>query len=323
MRMSPLDMVTQLRFDGYTVEMLALEIDMLRSGSGTSTMANAVDAVAAVAAAVGHADDTLREELGKLGVAWESEGASIAQGVMAASADFAAEATDKLNGTAQVAFELSEAFSRALNTLPDSQTLRAGAEGLSAVDMLADLIGHETDHAAVVRAASTARDQAVDALNQLAGSCGEALSGIRPISEPGAIVLADGGPPRSPGGGAQAGYQAMAAAADAISDPDPEPGGTTTAPMAASPSPVERQSTTAAGESTHRSSGADGVAATAAAMGAAGIAGAVSAEPDRGRAAMPVTDGARPDFDVGTMAEEAEANAAAAIESGDDRRDTL
>ncbi len=236
MHPSALDKVRQLRFEGYTVGMLALEIDLLREGRGTGSMTNAVTALTSVATALRNTDETLRVELGKLGVEWQSDAASAAHDVMQTSADFAEDASGKLSESSQAAFGLSEAFQRALNTLPDSRTLREGAEGLSTMDVLADLIGHETDHAAKVRAASAARDQAVDALNQLASTCAEELASVRELGEPGAIVLDEGPlPPALPDDGALAGYQTMAAAAESVSGPEPRPGGLPTSPVQAGP----------------------------------------------------------------------------------------
>ncbi|WP_034268047.1 PPE domain-containing protein [Haloechinothrix halophila] len=238
MHTSALDKVRQLRFEGYSVGMLALEIDLLREGRGTGSMSNAVDALARVATALRNTDDTLRAELGKLGIEWRGEASTIAQDVMMTSANFAEDATDKINESSQAAFGLSEAFQRALNTLPDSRTLREGADGLGTMDVLADLIGHETDHAAKVRAASAARDQAVDALNHLASTCADELASVRQLSEPGAIVLDHGQPPPAQpdtGAGAGAGYQTMAAAAESVSGPDGRPGGLPTAPVNAGP----------------------------------------------------------------------------------------
>lgn len=248
MHPSALDKVRQLRFEGYTVGMLALEIDLLREGRGTGSMSNAVNALASVATALRNTDETLRAELGRLGIEWTGGGASAAHDVMQASATFAEDATGKINESSQVAFGLSEAFQRALNTLPDSQTLREGADGLSTMDVLADLIGHETDHAAKVRAASAARDQAVDALNQLASTCAEELACVRELGEPGAIVLDHGPlPPALPDDGASAGYQTMAAAAESVSGPEPRPGGLPTSPVQAGPGPGASSEGTSSG----------------------------------------------------------------------------
>ncbi|MPY98744.1 MAG: PPE domain-containing protein [Actinophytocola sp.] len=236
MHPSALDKVRQLRFEGYTVGMLALEIDLLREGRGTGTMTNAVTALTSVATALRNTDETLRVELGKLGIEWRSDAASTAKDVMQTSADFADDAAGKIGESSQAAFGLSEAFQRALNTLPDSRTLREGADGLGTMDVLADLIGHETDHTAQVRAASAARDQAVDALNQLASTCGEELACVRELGEPGAIVLDEGPlPPALPDDGASAGYQTMAAVAESVSGPEPRPGGLPTSPVQAGP----------------------------------------------------------------------------------------
>lgn len=258
MHPSALDKVRQLRFEGYTAGMLALEIDLLREGRGTGSMTNAVTALTNVATALRNTDETLRVELGKLGVEWRSDAASTAHDAMQTSADFAEDASGKISESSQAAFGLSEAFQRALNTLPDSRTLREGAEGLSTMDVLADLIGHETDHAAKVRAASAARDQAVDALNQLASTCAEELACVRELGEPGAIVLDEGPlPPALPDDGASAGYQTMAAAAESVSGPEPRPGGLPTSPVNAGPPP-----SAGPGAATSGASGASGANTT-------------------------------------------------------------
>lgn len=285
MHSSALDKVRQLRFEGYTVGMLALEIDLLREGRGTDSMSNAVDALARVASALRDTDDTLRAELGKLGIEWRGEASTLAQDVMMTSADFAADATDKINESSQAAFGLSEAFQRALNTLPDSRTLREGADGLGTMDVLADLIGHETDHAAKVRAASAARDQAVDALNQLASTCADELASIRQLSEPGAIVLDHGQPPPAqPDAGAEAGYQTMAAAAESVSGPDGRPGGLPTAPVNAGPppsdgSPSGPNTTTGGAPSGGARTGGSGSGPGGAGSGGSGESGSGGSEP--------------------------------------------
>lgn len=207
-----IEKVTGHRFEGYTVEMLAMEIDMFRSGAGVGSMTAAVDALKALAQSLAETDGALREELGKLGIAWNSEASGLAQAVFEDSASFAKEAEAKVNNSAQAAFVLSEAFTTLLNKLPDAQTLRDGAKSLSVGDLLANLIGHETDHAAKVRAANAARDQAIDALNEFKSTCGTELAGIDPLGPPETILLDESTSldPRRPG--SDGGFDTLATA---------------------------------------------------------------------------------------------------------------
>lgn len=219
MNMSPLEKVSNTRFDGFTVEMLAIEIDLFREGVGTGSLSTALEALTAVASALAETDTTLREELGKLGVAWESTASGMAQGVLGDHADFASDAKTKIDAAAQAAFAVREAFNRTLHNLPDAQTLRAGDGGLGTGDVLAGLIGHETDHAAKVKAASAARDQAIDAFNGFATACADELGTIQPLLEPAAITL-DEAPASQHGSSSDHALHTMAAAASSVAAAD-------------------------------------------------------------------------------------------------------
>lgn len=219
MSMSPLEKVSNTRFDGFTVEMLAIEIDLFREGVGTGSISAAVEALTAVASALAETDSTLRQELGKLGVVWESTASGMAQGVLGDHAAFAGDAKTKIDGAAQAAFAVGEAFNRTLHNLPDAQTLRAGEGGLGTGDVLAGLIGHETDHAAKVKAASAARDQAIDAFNGFATACADELGSIQPLFEPAAITL-DEAPASPHGSSSDHALHTMAAAASSVAAAD-------------------------------------------------------------------------------------------------------
>lgn len=208
-----IEKVTGHRFEGYTVEMLAMEIDMFRSGAGVGSMTAAVDALKALAQSLAETDAALRDELGKLGIAWNSEASGLAQAVFEDRAAFAQEAEARINNSAQAAFVLSEAFTTLLNKLPDAQTLRDGANSLSVGDLLANLIGHETDHAAKVGAANAARDQAIDALNEFKSTCGTELAGIDPLGPPETVLLDESTSPDPRPTGSDGGFDTMAAAA--------------------------------------------------------------------------------------------------------------
>ncbi|MFF5985614.1 PPE domain-containing protein [Prauserella flavalba] len=211
------------RFDGYTDNMLADEIDRFRSGPGISGISDAVEALKAVGEALAETDQTLRTELGKLGVEWQSAAATQAGAAVARNADFSAQAGDRVNHSAKQIFAQGEAFNRTLHKLPDSETLRqAGGYGL--FDSIGSLLGFETDNARKVAQAREARQQALEALNAYAKDSGEYLSYTPSLDSPQA-VHADTGP-RLPGeidAGGGPGDVTVAAGAVGVNAPAPPP----------------------------------------------------------------------------------------------------
>lgn len=193
--------ITGHRFEGYTPGMLALEVELFQSGQGASSITEAVESLKAVATALADTDESLRDGLKQVGVAWHSGAAEQAKSIFGGNADFAGDAKSKVNNSAQVAFVLSEAYSTMVNKLPDPETLRAGDGGLGLTDVLGGLIGHETDHAARVKAARAARDQAVDALTEFQQTCGDELNSVDVLDSPQHLLLDDGsGKASGPGG---------------------------------------------------------------------------------------------------------------------------
>lgn len=67
--------LSNLRFDGYSNEELAQQVDGLRDGAGSETLHNAVGALVRLADGLADTDRTLREELAKVGVTWQGEAA--------------------------------------------------------------------------------------------------------------------------------------------------------------------------------------------------------------------------------------------------------
>ncbi|WP_460443948.1 PPE domain-containing protein, partial [Amycolatopsis cihanbeyliensis] len=196
------------RFDGYTDEGIAEEIDQFRSGAGIGSIGEAVAALKAVGAALVETEDTLREELGRLGVEWQSEAGIAAGAAVERKAEFSADANDKVTGSAEKVFAQGEAFNRTLYKLPDPEVLRAGAGGYTFGDSMFSLIGFETDHARKVAQGREARQQALEALNGYARESGENLGTVEEIVEPEALRMSAqqrvpgsvdaGGPPVAP-----------------------------------------------------------------------------------------------------------------------------
>ncbi|MEU6645941.1 magnesium chelatase [Saccharomonospora sp. NPDC046836] len=210
------------RFDGYTDNMLADEIDRFRSGPGISGISDAVAALKAVAESLSETDDTLRRELGKLGVEWSSDAGRQAGETVTRQADFSAEANDKVNDSAERIFAQGEAFNRTLHKLPDAQSLRQGAGGYGLFDSVASLLGFETDNTRRVAEAREARQQALQALNSYAQNSGENLAGTQELGSPRAVVADTG--PRLPGAiDAGGGPGDVTIAAGAANTPVPPP----------------------------------------------------------------------------------------------------
>lgn len=195
------------RFDGYTNEMLASEVEVFRSGSGAGGIGEAVNALKAVGKALGETEQALRTELGKLGVEWRGDAGDQAFRWMTGQADFSEEARTKVEACAKKVFAQGEAFNRTVHKLPDAESLRQGSGGYGLMDSVGSLLGFETDNARRVAQGQEARAQALEALNGYAGASGENLSDLPQLNAPTSMsaVVSDvptevdaGGPPHSP-----------------------------------------------------------------------------------------------------------------------------
>ncbi|SFJ73176.1 hypothetical protein [Amycolatopsis sacchari] len=177
------------RFDGYDAASLAAEVEKFRAGGGTAAMGDAVDALKRIAAALSETDTTLREQLGALGVSWQSKAGGQASTVLAGQAGFSADANTKVAEAAQLIFEQGEAFNRTKNKLPDPEALRQGDGHFTMADSFFSLFGFETDHAASVRQGLEAKAQAIDALNAYAHDSGNYLAASQPVEDPQSMDL--------------------------------------------------------------------------------------------------------------------------------------
>ncbi|SFW56394.1 hypothetical protein [Amycolatopsis australiensis] len=179
------------RFDGWTNTAIADQITRMINGDGTGSIGTAVDALKAVATALAHTDQTLRAQLLKLGVEWQSQAGGAASQVLTEQAGFSQDATAKVAHAAEMVFEQGEAFNRTKYKLPDAETVRKGAGGYTLTDgLLLSLIGFETDHARQVEAANNAKAQAQQALNEYAQESGSNLLSTQSLSDPESLKLA-------------------------------------------------------------------------------------------------------------------------------------
>ena len=208
------------RFDGYDSEALAQEVEKFRDGGGTASMGEAVHALKQIATALAATDKTLRDQLGAMGVQWQSKAGGQASAVLAQQAGFSEDANTKVSAAAQLIFEQGEAFNRTRNKLPDPDVLRQGDGGYTVGDTVFGLFGFETDHVKDVRASLEARAQAVDALNAYAHDTGDYLASSEEVAAPQSMDLATGAGPDAVLAGAQA-AQTLAAPAPEMPDVSP------------------------------------------------------------------------------------------------------
>ncbi|MFI5607455.1 hypothetical protein [Amycolatopsis sp. NPDC051903] len=177
------------RFDGWTDTAIADEIQKFSDGDGIGSIGTAVDALKAVATALAETDQTLRTQLTKLGVEWQSQAGGAAGQVLTEQAGFSQDATRKVAHAAELLFTQGEAFNRTKFKLPDPDTLLKGAGGYTLGDNLLSLIGFETDHADAVDAAQNSRSQALEALNAYAQQSGENLLQAEPLNQPQSLSM--------------------------------------------------------------------------------------------------------------------------------------
>lgn len=167
--------LSDLRFEGYSNEDLARQVDELRNGGvGTETMDDAARALIKLAEGLAETDQTLREQLREIGVTWQGTASEDATQATQAASIYAEDATGPVTDTAKGVSEQSDTFTTTRNSAPESSTLR-GPSQENIGDKVAGLFGHTTDHAKDVQATNQARDQAIDGLNGYQSGSADAL----------------------------------------------------------------------------------------------------------------------------------------------------
>lgn len=166
------------RFDGYSANRVANEIDWFRSGVGTGSINDAVDALERVVAALTDTEHTLRTELDKLGVSWNSAGSEGAFQEFGEQAGFSGDMASTLRDVSRVLYEQGDAFNRTRDQLPDVEEVRKAMGGRSVGDNAARMLGFETDHASEVAEGSEAREHAVQLLNEYVTTSGNGLGSM-------------------------------------------------------------------------------------------------------------------------------------------------
>jgi hypothetical protein len=217
--------LSNLRFDGYSNEQLAAQVEGLRDGSGSETLYNAVSALASLAKGLTDTDQTLRDQLQEIGVTWQGEAAGGGTDATENASIYAGDATSPVQDSAKSVDTQGASFSTTRNGAPEAGTLRGPTEE-NLGDKVSGFFGHTTDHTKDVRATNQARDQAVDGMNGYQQSSSSALQNsqalpvppgmnlvAQPVEQPigtthvqgvtpgGGLSPAGGGPGGGPGGG--------------------------------------------------------------------------------------------------------------------------
>jgi hypothetical protein len=152
------------RFEGFSNDQLAREVELLGNGPGPGSLYRAVDALKYVAETLSETDRVMRDELAKIGVEWESETAEDAQVQMTDAASYGGGAAPTITASGQAVSAQGDSYSRTTHAAPTSSTLR-GSTDLSMGDKVAGFFGHTTDHAQEVARTNAARDHAVELMN--------------------------------------------------------------------------------------------------------------------------------------------------------------
>ncbi|TCO64885.1 PPE domain-containing protein [Actinocrispum wychmicini] len=173
------------RFDGFSNDELATMVDQIRQGPGSASMNRAVDALTTIANGLKQTDDTLRTELGKIGVEWTGDSSQSAQVVLSDSAQYGGQATGTITTSAGAVNSQGSDFSRARHTSPESGKLR-GAKDYNMVDTM---LLHTTDHAKEVQQTQAARQQAIDSMNGYADASRNNLGAYESLPVPPALNL--------------------------------------------------------------------------------------------------------------------------------------
>jgi hypothetical protein len=175
--------LSDLRFDGYDNEDLALQVDGLRQGVGAETLNDAVSSLMRLAEGLAETDQTLRKQLQGIGVSWQGQASEGGTSATENASIYAEEAQGPVADSAKGVDYQGAVFTTTKNGAPDSGTLRGPTEE-NTVDQIAGFFGHTTDHAQQVKETTAARNAAVDAMNGYRDNSSDAISQSQALPVP-------------------------------------------------------------------------------------------------------------------------------------------
>jgi hypothetical protein len=170
--------LTDHRWEGYDDEELADVVDALRTGRGAESMAGAADTLDAVTDSLRQIDRALYEQLGAIGVHWQSrQAAGLAANAMGESRDYNNGAIGQVMVSARSVDDQGGAYEAGKRGMPDAAALRTQPKTATA----AGITGNIADHTGQVRAKDQARQQAVDGLNNYGQASRRNLAAHQPL----------------------------------------------------------------------------------------------------------------------------------------------
>jgi hypothetical protein len=175
--------LSDLRFVGYDNQMLVEQVEGLRNGVGAGPLNDAVGALMELAGGLSDTDDTLRDQLKKVGVSWQGQAAEGGTAATENASIYAEEAQGPVTDSAKGVDSQGAAFTSSKYSAPDAGTLN-GPTSENTVDKVAGFFGHTTDHAKQVKATNAARDAAIDSMTGYQNNSSDALGQAQALPVP-------------------------------------------------------------------------------------------------------------------------------------------
>ncbi|MEY8038869.1 hypothetical protein AB8O55_05630, partial [Saccharopolyspora cebuensis] len=190
--MTGIEEIRGLRFEGMDIPQLLDWIGKIKQGRGAESMHEAVQALDECVRVVVDLDETLRTELGKLGVAWEGNAGALAQEASAQRSVVLQESEEPLRATATSVDAQGRSFESARNTLPNGEELRH-QESEHFFEWAGGGFGYESDYDQEAKQIAQQRSAAQAALGSYRdGTVGEAEK-FRPLPEMGPALVSPQG----------------------------------------------------------------------------------------------------------------------------------
>ncbi|MDQ3578856.1 MAG: hypothetical protein M3443_14965 [Actinomycetota bacterium] len=172
-----------LRFEGYSPQAMADELDKLRQGPGSESLFRAVEALMQIADGLGQTDRALREQLASIGVFWQGAASEGGHAATQEATIYADQAVPTVTSSAGGVSEQGEMFSHTSSRAPDGGELR-GPTQLNGADRFLGMFGHTTDNAEKVAATNAAHQQAVSSMNGYREGSQSALGNYQSLPVP-------------------------------------------------------------------------------------------------------------------------------------------
>lgn len=177
------EQLPDFRFEGRDNASLSQLVAKFKSGDSARAFGEASEGLRQLAAQLEETDQTLRRELGKLGIAWQGAAGDKAGTAFKAEADYADEMNTSGQQNSTATMVQSESHSSARNSMPEPAKLN-GATETSFVDDVGGFFGYETDHAQEVKETNAAREQAIQGLTQYTEASRSALDQFQAPGQP-------------------------------------------------------------------------------------------------------------------------------------------